>query len=277
MPVPDRTAGGDMFVFQWKSFPRGLRGSCCLALLTTLALPCSARAAEYDPFQVPKAEVRASVKTIAIEPLFVAPGVPATPELRRSIEAMVQESVTRAGFGVVPPAEVDKVRRSVASRLGGVYDPITGQGEVRKIRTCDELIAAELARLHGADAVLTPLLGYQAVQPELDGVLGFFLPVSALGERLIWRGKEMTISDPKEYPQKIEAPSITVRIHDLSLADLYFIRSPIEWTKIYASRTWSVRKGGQFQRPDVIRQAVGRAFAPLQSLSAKSGSSPVAP
>jgi hypothetical protein len=238
---------------------------CVLGMVAVLA-PLPSSAGQDGPFRIPKEELRSSVKTIALESLRVEEGmVAAGADLRRSIEATIQKQLGQAGFRVVPPSASDEARRSVAGKLGGLYDPITGRADAQKLRTAEQLIASELARLHGADAVLTPHLVYDSVQADLDGILlPFTAPVRALGERIVWRGQPMSAGGDVSYPQKVVVNSIVVRIRDLALNDLYIHDMPIEWTRVYAIRTYQDRPGGELKRPEVIRGAIERVLAPLQ-------------
>jgi hypothetical protein len=250
-------------VFEYIFFLR--RVSLMVGLASTLAAfaePHSSYAETSDAFRVPKAEFRAAVRTIAVEPLRVEERMPASAELRRSIEATIQSSLSDDGFRVVPPATVDAVRRAVVARFGGLYDPVTGLAEPQRRRTADQLIASELARVHGADAILTPVLHYDSISPELRrSGLGLSASVYALGEPVPWRGQPMTTSDA--YPQRIDVSAVAVRIRDLTLGEMYAYTVPIEWTRIYARRTYQKRAGGELQRPDAIRAAVERVLAPL--------------
>jgi hypothetical protein len=237
----------------------------CLLCVAAVFAPAPACAGQDEPFRIPKEEFRRSVTTIALEPLRVEEGMPASAELRQQVEATMQTVLGEAGFRVVPPSAADEARRQVVGRLGGLYDPITGRADAEKLRTADRLIASELARLHGADAVLTPLLVYDSVQADFEGPVPELWPsLYAVGERVVWRGQPMKFSGAESYPQKIVVSSIVVRISDLAVGDLYIHDEPIEWTRVYALRTYQVRPGGELQRPEVVRKAIEQVLAPLR-------------
>lgn len=135
--------------------------------------------APYDPFVIPAAKFHAEVKSIALAPLDVSADPKAFSPLRAEAETRFAEAVAKQGFRVVPAQEYRRIWAALAGRLGGVYDPVTGDPIADKWKACTDLVARELAREHGVDAIARPAFSRGSLR---WGGSGFSGEAMALGE-----------------------------------------------------------------------------------------------
>ena len=127
------------------------RGSMGLALLVVCAGSASA---DDEHFRVPAEQVVAKVRTIALAPVSARNANGCTAEFAARVEGGIRDRLTAAGVAVVPSSAYAEIWQSLSETLGGTHDPATGQPLEAAYASAQEHTLRELARLHGADAVL---------------------------------------------------------------------------------------------------------------------------
>ena len=232
-----------------------------LALLSCLLLSVAAARAgstpPYDPFVVPAAKFHAEVRTMALAPLDISDDPKVFSSVRAGAEAHFAESLAKHGFRVVPSAEYARAWKEIAGRLGGVFDPLTGAPVPEKWKACSDLVARELARLHGIHAIAYSSLNYS---PLRWGSEGFSGNAVTLGEPVLLRGKGVPAMG-YEGVNGVLGSWFGVVVRDLAGADMFNVQSPVRWERVYVARAWG-------DRPDHATPDLGRIQAAIDRVAA---------
>jgi hypothetical protein len=129
------------------------RTSC--ALLACLALGMSAlHATQPEPFAIPRAQLLAAIKTIALMPVAIDDSVPDADALASVLEQEITRRLQQCGFTVVPPSVMREIRARAQTAIGGVYDPMTGAPLAERLAALEEFSEQEYRTQHPADAIL---------------------------------------------------------------------------------------------------------------------------
>ncbi|HKE42976.1 MAG TPA: hypothetical protein VKB41_00415 [Steroidobacteraceae bacterium] len=127
-------------------------------------------------FEVPRADLMSTVKTIGIMPIVVAEEVPDKDTVAARYEAEIAARLTSAGFAVVPASAMREVRERNQAALGGLYDPMTGQRIKEKVDALNEFSSHEYLATHQVDALLQPAIALRSApfnvgKASWDGVV----------------------------------------------------------------------------------------------------------
>jgi hypothetical protein len=211
---------------------RSNRSGRLARLLALLATAGCVTPQPYDPFQVPEAELRSRVDTIALAPLRVSPDLAEPSVARAALEPLVAAKLERAGFHVVPSAGFEALWRAAAAAIGDVYDPNTGESNKERWEVVEDAVYHDLVKQRGVDAVL-----YLQISEE-----EFPLPTAPL-----WfcgtRGEPYWPADLPllARPTLAYATCLNATLYDMEERVLYAIRSGIQTTQTYALQTWAER------------------------------------
>jgi hypothetical protein len=132
-----------------------------LALLGSGAAAARGAHGEDKPaanFEVPRADLMSTVKTIGMMPIVVAEEVPDKDIVAARYEAEITARLTSAGFVVVPASAMREIRERNQATLGGLYDPMTGQRIKEKVDALNEFSSHEYLATHQVDALLQPAI-----------------------------------------------------------------------------------------------------------------------
>lgn len=124
------------------------------AVVAVALLALAAPAQAGDVFQVPKEQVVARVHVVALAPLRDATDDGIPPAAVARWETALGEELGAVGVKVVPSAEYERVWRTLAAQVGGIWDPISGVVDGEKFKAVRQHTFSELQRLHGIDAVI---------------------------------------------------------------------------------------------------------------------------
>lgn len=132
-------------------------------------------AAKADPFNVPRAQIVATVKTIGVMPLAVAELVPNAPGVAARYEGEVVRRLMAAGYQVVPPSAMREIRERFQQSSGGLYNPMDGQPLADKIAQYQQQTRSTYEESHPVDATLSISIAVHGAQTsyneaEWDGV-----------------------------------------------------------------------------------------------------------
>ncbi|MEM9175914.1 MAG: hypothetical protein AAGC67_11830 [Myxococcota bacterium] len=244
-----------------------VRKAILVSILASLALSVGC-AKPYDPFQVPRDDVRAQVRTVAISP-YTAPHSQMDAErARATFEPLVTERLEAAGLTVVPSEVWLGIHRQAAEDLGGIYDPSTGEGDEEKLELLNETLYAELANQHDVDA----LLFLQVKQVRLD----------LKRAELDFCGKSGRVNFPKREDGTgfsargtltgtgvgtvtlAYASCLSAMLFDMDRNFLYGIQHGLEVFDSYARQTRAKRpREERLKDPAVIEEAVETVVGPL--------------
>jgi hypothetical protein len=150
-----------------------------LRRVVLLCVPCAlwatAALGAKAAFFVPRAELRAAVKTVGVMPVTVDDAVGDADEVAALLEAEIAARLKQGGFVVVPASAMRAVRERAQAALGGLYDPLTGVGNPERIDAFREFSEHEYQALHPVDALVrAEVVRRQATlrlgEAEWDGV-----------------------------------------------------------------------------------------------------------
>jgi hypothetical protein len=127
------------------------------ATLVLVGLGC-ATAPPYNPFQVPRHEFEARIRTIAVAHLVVPSDLEDPEAVAGLFEPLIVSKLEQAGLRTVDPDEVEEIWDRMAEQVGGYFDPMTGQRDQEAFDAVRLHTFNELEARFEADAVLHPTL-----------------------------------------------------------------------------------------------------------------------
>ncbi len=122
--------------------------------LVALAAAACATSTPYNPFKVPRESFYGSLKVIALAPVKVPSDLDNPEAVRTRYQQLVEAQLQEAGLKVVGPAEVGPILEEQATKLGGLFDPVTGNPDEAKTKRYQEACAVQLRSRFAADALL---------------------------------------------------------------------------------------------------------------------------
>jgi len=221
-------------------------------LLATLALvlgylPSAALGEEYNPFRIPKVEFFKSVHTIALWPFNLPPDTPDIEFVQTKLEQMLMAALQRQGFSVLSSEQLRRRWEEMSTRLGGVFDPISGASDEEEIKLLRGLLTQEFALKNGIDALLSPAVTEGTIRiwaksiasKDSDG-RGAYTAWMAAHEQTTWRGEPIR-SLWANRPHQAVGPRLGFRIIDPTDIHLYDIMVPIRWSRVYVNGNYEDR------------------------------------
>lgn len=112
--------------------------------------------APISPFSVPRAELLASVKKVAVVPLLVPPELPGGEAARRVYAKLLEDLLREHGLEVVPASELAPLLDAAVASRGELWDPMTRAWDGRKLRELEAEVGAAAAERFHPDAILWP-------------------------------------------------------------------------------------------------------------------------
>jgi hypothetical protein len=222
---------------------------CCLLLAAV------GSADEYDPYKIPKKQFSREVRVVALQPAQVPLVLKDPDDVRRRFEKLVRFALESKGYKIVDPVLVEQQWVAMSQKVGGVYDPVTGKADEAKAKAVREFTGRELARAHAIDAFLVVRITYDSIDPW-TGQTGFLW--SSAGEPLTWKGERLA-----DMPQRVVGAFLSIIIFDLAGDMLYSIRAPIQWTVVFAARSYDERPRQELFADERNRRAVELTLEPL--------------
>ena len=217
----------------------------------------------FNPFSMPKEMVQERVHTIALRAVRVPPNT--RKMIGPMFESLIAQGLQEQGYQTLPPNEFERIWREMSERLGGIYNPGTGESYEERHDAAWQHTTRDLARRLSADAVLDA----RVVAGEIPlrwglRLTGFYW--FAADEIVQWRGEGIGASESKHMPQKVLGTYLNVSLYDLSGARMYAVTSPIEWTKVFIARSYEERDQVELYLDDERnRDAVAKTLRPLGS------------
>ena len=157
----------------------------------------------------------------------------------------------------------------LVERLGGVYDPITGKPDEKKLAVARDHTFRELARQNHADAVLASFITLGIAIPQVDSTV--FPPQYRLwDEPLLWHGEPIDARMLLNMPQRLLAGYFNAILYDTAQVELYSARLGIEWIAIYMARGHEERPDDQvFQNEQRNEHVVATDLNPLLGIASQ--------
>ena len=237
-----------------------------LSMAAAFARVESAGAGEDDPYLVPREEVQRKVRTIALWPVILPAGTEDAEPIRTLFESLIVQKLQSKGFATVAPDELASVWRRMSERLGGVYDPLTGEIRKERYDAAWQHATRELGRRFGVDAVLEVAINEDDWLPRIKLGLGRDY-YAVMGELITWGGEPIFASAPN-LPQKLRGVALGVRLFDLTGTVMYAYSAGIEWCRIFVARSHEERPRREMYTSVTRNQgAVDRALGALVSVA----------
>jgi hypothetical protein len=227
-------------------------------LLAAVVLAGRAPGEEFNPYEIPKAQFANRVHRIALRPPRVPHDIADPVATRATLEHLLGATLSGKGYQVVESSVFAGLWRTMSERLGGTYDPVSGEVRKEPYAAVLDHVGRELARLHGVDAVLTSYVSIDWAPFERGG-----FTYTALDQPLRWQGQNIP-SALWNHPQQVLGAYLSVVISDLAGSKLYGIRFPIEWTAVYVARGYEEKPVAE-RLADTVRlqRAVEKDLDPL--------------
>lgn len=205
-------------------------------------------------FRIHPPELRDRIGVIAIAVPRLPLGADEDGALRSQLDAQLGERLRAAGFGVVSSDEWERLWRSLASDVGGIYDPKTGAGDDAKFEIVYDAAFRELRASRGVDAVaflsieLIHLFGVSERAAACGGRVEIFWPGG-------WHGQRATIAT---------VACLELGIYDDLHGSVYGLRTLVEATETHGHQTRARRRRDErFADGEGLSQAIDRVVSPF--------------
>jgi hypothetical protein len=243
---PTRTLAGSMR-------PRLVPALLGLSLVTS---GCAARVPN-DPFVVPREEFYRRIHTIAVVPVSLPRSLGNADGARARFDELIESSLRKAGFSIVPPREVARIRSRVMDEMGAVPDPETGEVDRATSDSVAQRLRLQLRRGFSADGVLYPSI--RLVRAAYGGGWA------------VWDGAREPISIDGSWGVgshlargTVSALSLSVTIEDISGSVIYLGKGGVQvLSKISGVKFVTVPANDVLAREERNRAAVNLALRSL--------------
>ena len=216
---------------------------------------------KYDPFLVPAATVRATIKTIAI----YHPHTNNPVEIQ--FERLIEDELNTGGFATIGPDRINPIANREIQSIGGLYDPQTGAEDKAKSELFWRNVLHDIKTNYNADGVLTfGVVGRQANfygnRAEWDGTAEEIYMHYGLGDILLQNGTEYGTT---------RGLSLKILLADLHHQNLYLNYGGIQLAMKLSRPSQAFRKQAFVEVPEAqlfsdtnrIYGAVTNALGPL--------------
>jgi hypothetical protein len=228
------------------------------AALALLATGCPR---PYDPFRIPRAELRGRIHTIALAPLRVDPDVAEPAPVRAQIEGLATSRLSTGGFKIVEASEMERLWREAAADVGNVFDPLSGVPDKTRFDLVEEAVYRDLASRHRVDAVL-----YLSVYPVELYLTGTKVRFCGRQDSVYWPGGLGMMDDPT----LVRAACLGATLYDMEEHVLYTIQSGIEAYETYVRQTRAARPRSERLQDGIrLQRAVDDAIGGLAGTTSK--------
>ena len=215
----------------------------------------TACAKPYDPFRIPRDQLRGRIHTIALAPLRVDSEIADAAPARQQIEPLVAARLAAGGFAVVEAEEMDRLWHAAAN-VGTVLDPLTGKLDQTRFDLVQEAVYRELAARRRVDAVL-----YLNVRPVDLYLAGKSVDFCGVKDATYWRDGSFGLLDQATL---VRAACLVATLFDMEGRALYSIQSGIETFETYAQQTRAARpRASRLTDEARLRRAVDMDLGPL--------------
>jgi hypothetical protein len=227
-------------------------------VIALLAVGC-ATGPEYDPFKVPRGDLRRRVQTIALLPLSADGYWVDRDRVAEDLEPLIRNRLEDGGFRVVGSDAVREVLHQASADVGGLYDPETGDVIEDRVAPMQSAVHRELRRLHDVDAILSTRI-------ETVELLLTYRKIHYCGR------KDDEIYWPGDLGIFTQTTSVLVLCLSTTLRDtesrvLYGIRHGLEPLATYHRQTRALRPRDERLRDSSrLATAVDETLAPLATL-----------
>jgi hypothetical protein len=231
-----------------------IRQSLWACAVWLVASACNTASA--PPAPPPEPDRISSVRVVAIAPLQARATVANRSEARAKIEPLVKARL-EPRVEIVSSEEMEQIWRAVATDLGAVFDPVSGEVDPQRYDAVEEAVYHELRVERHVDAVLrlsiSPVEIYQAT--KLVSYCGATDPV-------YWPNGVISHLAPATL---VRASCLTVALYDMEKRELYKVHRGLETFETYAWQTRAVKPLEQrLQDPARLDWAVDGAVGPLR-------------
>jgi hypothetical protein len=126
-----------------------------LIAVAVIATNC-ATTTPYEPFKIPQHEFCQKTKIIAVAPVAVPEYLETPDPVRARFASIIENKLLEAGFSIVSSEEYAKIWEQMIEKIGGYFDPFTGQRNESKFTLIRKHCLQELCTKYNSNAVLYP-------------------------------------------------------------------------------------------------------------------------
>ncbi|GBD25186.1 hypothetical protein HRbin30_00501 [bacterium HR30] len=210
---------------------------------------------DFDPYLVPREEFQRVVRTIGILPPGVAVSGFRREKVASDIEFALSDLLRKRGYQVVGSDVVGPVWRRYASQIGGLFNPLTGEPDRKKLETARAYVARDLARSHNVDVL--------AVTWTREGSL-----MLRTGEppwpRFDDEVMEFHGQPILDMPQWVTAMWLYLELIEPDGRALYSARVPVQWLTVFVARSYYRRPEHELWPTHKVHTAVRRLLVHLE-------------
>ena len=113
-------------------------------------------ATPYEPFKIERSEILNRVKTMAMLPVAFPGKLDRESEIAERYESLIAAKLATMNFTVVPSGHYTAIWDPMVAKVGGFFDPVTGEIDREEYQAVRDLAMREMVDRHGADAFLLP-------------------------------------------------------------------------------------------------------------------------
>ena len=124
-------------------------------VVALIAINC-ATTSPYEPFKVTQKEFSNKVEIIAVAPVAVPEHLDNPDPVKARFASIIENKLRKAGFSIVSSGEYKMIWDQTIEKMGGYFNPVTGQKNVSKFKIIRKHCLQELCTKHSSNAVLYP-------------------------------------------------------------------------------------------------------------------------
>jgi hypothetical protein len=211
----------------------------------------------YDPFVKSRSDIETTLKVLCTTPMNLM-DFDRRPEVVTRYESLIAQQLEAGGFKVIPSSEYSAIRDPLVEKMGGVFDPVTGERDAAKLKAIKQHTMNELIAKFGIDgcvdsAVVVTKASWYGNSAAWDGVQD-----NTTGKEGFWAGLSVGQSSGT-----IPALSLLVRLGSTSDETYYVGRGGIQLFAHNQGGFADIPDSMWFVDPARDVEAVNIALAPL--------------
>lgn len=235
-----------------------------LSLGVALLLTGCASKVPYNPFKVSREQFYPKLKVVALAPMSAPQHLKNPDPATKKFMGLIESQLREAGFAVIPSEEGKVVWDSLSAQMGGLFDPVSGNLDEKKLKTVRTHMYRELKAKFNIDAMLFSSITV--------------VPAELRSDRAKWDGTSQGAGKGKfwkallgvSHSGTIPALSLQVILSDTEDTDLYVNSGGIELlAKVSASGIVDVPRDELFLNEERNVKAVHLALDPLLGRTTK--------
>ncbi len=236
---------------------RYVRTGAGLLLLAGAFAGC-VKTVPYDPFKVPREQIRKEIQTIALMPIAVSSSLADLDVARERFEPSIVKRLEEAGLRVIDSSVWDELWLEVGTDIGEIYDPSTRKVDQERY----DIVRFEVYRLLEANYDVDAILYVAITTVDLHMTWADRLNFCGGSAPAYWPGGwSGTHGDRATL---IVAACLSASLENFDDHQLYGIRTALEIIETYAHQTRATRpRDERFEDSARNAEAVELVIGPM--------------